>query len=234
MTTPLTLYIGNKNYSSWSMRPWVLLREKGIAFREVKVRFDSFAPDSEFKKAIAAINPTGTVPVLIDGNLVIWDSLAIAEYLAERHPALHLWPEAAAQRARARSICAELHAGFTALRSTCPMNIEADLHEVGAIAWRDNAALRRDVARLEAMWGDLLAHYGGPFLFGAFSIADAFFAPVVMRLTTYGLPVSETVRAYLEAVQSTRGVQDWVTDALQERDFRDFEEPYRLRASAAP
>ncbi|KKW66785.1 glutathione S-transferase [Lampropedia cohaerens] len=233
MSESLTLYIGNKNYSSWSMRAWVLLRQKGIAFREVKVRFDSFAADSEFKRIIRAINPTGTVPVLVDGNLVIWDSLAIAEYAAEKYPALGLWPSSAAHRARARSICAEMHAGFAALRSSCPMNIEADLHIAGAIAWRDNARLRQDVARLEAMWGELLRVHGGPFLFGDFCVADAYFAPVVMRLLRYALPVGEATRHYMDTVCATSAVQQWVADALNEHDFRPFEEPYRMQGSTS-
>src|SRR6218665_3184637 len=123
----LQLHIGSKNYSSWSMRPWVLLRRAGIAFDEVRVRFDSFEADSEFKRAIGAVNPTGKVPVLVDGDLVVWDTLAIAEYVAETHPDKQLWPADAKARARARSICAEMHSGFTALRSHCPMNVEAQL-----------------------------------------------------------------------------------------------------------
>lgn len=224
----LSLYIGNKNYSSWSMRPWVAMRERGIEFREVRLRFDSFEPGSEFKKTIGAITPTGTVPVLVDGNLVVWDSLAIAEYLAEKFPQKNLWPASAHQRARARSICAEMHTGFKALRSLCPMNIEASLPEVGAIAWRDNAALRSDVARLDAMWSELIRHHGGPMLFGEFSLADAFFAPVVMRLRTYALPVSATAAQYMQAVCELASVQQWVEQARAEHDFRSFEEPYRL------
>lgn len=232
--TALTLYIGNKNYSSWSMRPWVLMREHGIAFREVKLRFDSFAPDSEFKKTISHISPAGKVPVLVDGNLVIWDSLAIVEYLAERFPQRHLWPEHAAQRARARSICAEMHTGFTALRSTLPMNIEAHLPEAGAIAWRDKPALRRDMQRIEALCGELLRNHHGPFLFGErFTIADAFYAPLVMRVQTYALPVSDTVRGYAQAICACPGVAAWIEDALAEHDFVVSEEPYRVQASGA-
>ena len=174
------LYIGNKNYSSWSMRPWVLLRQAGIPFDEVMVRFDSFADDgnSTFKNTLKALSPTGKVPVLVDGDVVVWDTLAIAEYLAEQFPEKALWPRDKAARARARSICAEMHAGFTALRSSCPMNIEASLPEVGALAWRDKPAVRADVARLVAMWQALLDEHGGPMLFGDFTIADAYFAPI--------------------------------------------------------
>ena len=225
----LKLYIGNKNYSSWSMRPWVLMRQAGIAFEEVMVRFDSFDAGSDFKRALQGLNPVGKVPVLVDGDLVIWDTLAIAEYLAERFPEKALWPADVKSRARARSVCAEMHSGFGALRSTCPMNIEATLPEVGALAWRDKPALRADVARLEAMWSGLLQQHGGPLLFGAFGIADAYFAPVCMRLRTYGLPVSDTVRAYVDRVAALPGVAAWTDGALAERDFLDFEEPYRLR-----
>ena len=223
------LYIGNKNYSSWSMRPWVLMRQAGIAFDEVMVRFDAFDADSDFKRALKDVNPVGKVPVLVDGDLAIWDTLAIAEYLAERFPDKALWPTDPKARARARSVCAEMHAGFTALRSACPMNIEASLPDVGALAWRDKPSVRADVARLEAMWTALLNTHGGPMLFGDFSIADAYFAPVCMRLRTYGLPVSSTVSAYVDRVVALPGVAAWISDALAEQDFLDFEEPYRLQ-----
>ncbi len=168
-----TLYIGNKNYSSWSMRPWVLLRQAGIAFEEVRVRFDSFEADSEFKRTIGPVSPTGKVPALVDGDLVVWDTLSIAEYLAESYPEKHLWPQDKAARAHARSVCAEMHSGFTALRGACPMNIEAHLPDTGALIWRDQSAVRADVQRLVDMWSGLLAQYGGPMLLGEFSIADA-------------------------------------------------------------
>ena len=225
----LKLYIGNKNYSSWSMRPWVLMRQAGITFDEVMVRFDSFDADSDFKRALKDVNPVGKVPVLVDGDLAVWDTLAIAEYLAERFPDKALWPTDPKARARARSVCAEMHAGFTALRSACPMNIEASLPDVGALAWRDKPGVRADVARLEAMWTALLNTHGGPMLFGDFSIADAYFAPVCMRLRTYGLPVSSTVSAYVDRVAALPGVAAWISDALAEKDFLDFEEPYRLQ-----
>lgn len=223
------LYIGNKNYSSWSMRPWVLMRQAGIAFEEVKVRFDSFAPDSQFKRSLQGISPTGKVPVLVDGPLVVWDSLAIAETLAEQYPDKHLWPQDPVARAQGRSACAEMHSGFTALRSHCPMNIEARLPDIGAIVWRDQATVRADVQRLAELWGALLQASGGPLLLGRFSIADAYFAPVCMRLITYGLPVPPHIAAYVERVRALPGVQDWIAGALAEQDFRAFEEPYRLQ-----
>lgn len=229
----LKLFIGNKNYSSWSMRPWVLLTQAGIPFEEVMVRFDSFDADSHFKQALADLSPAGKVPVLVDSrtadDLAIWDTLAIAEYLAEQFPDLQLWPQTAADRARARSICAEMHAGFTALRSSCPMNIEASLPEVGQLVWRDKPAVRADVARLVDMWSGLLKQHGGPLLFGRFTIADAYFAPVCMRLKTYALPVPPVVAAYVERVGALPGVKAWIDAARAEHDFRDFEEPYRLK-----
>ena len=224
----LKLYIGNKNYSSWSMRPWVMLRQAGIPFEEVKVRFDSFDADSEFKRVIGKVNPVGKVPVLVDGDLVVWDTLAIAEYVAERFPDRKLWPADMKARARARSICAEMHAGFGALRNHCGMNIEASLGETGQLIWRDQPAVRADVARLQDMWSALLAAHGGPMLFGEFSIADAYFAPVCTRLKTYALPVSPEISAYVDRVHALPGVKAWVDDALAEKDFLAFEDPYRL------
>lgn len=225
----LKLIIGNKNYSSWSMRPWVLLKQAEIPFEEVKVRFDAFTPDSSFKKTVNALTPTGKVPVLIDDDLAVWDTLAIAEYVAEQFAGKHLWPRDKAARARARSICAEMHAGFTGLRSHCPMNIEARLPEVGALIWRDQPAVRADVARLVAMWDELLKAHGGPMLFGAFSVADAYFAPICTRLATYALPLPPTIADYVERVHALPGVKAWIDGALAEQDFLDFEEPYRLK-----
>ena len=225
----LQLYIGNKNYSSWSMRAWVLLRQAGIDFEEVPVRFDGFDSGSQFKRRLQAVTPAAKVPVLVDGPITVWDSLAIAEYLAEQHPNAHLWPRETAERAHARSIVAEMHSGFTALRGHCPMNIEAHLPETGAIIWRDQPAVRADVQRLADMWGELLERHGGPLLFGQFTIADAFFAPVCMRLSTYALPLPQPIAAYARRVQELPGVQAWIADARAERDFVAFDEPYRSR-----
>ncbi|HRI18708.1 MAG TPA: glutathione S-transferase [Burkholderiaceae bacterium] len=228
----MKLYIGNRNYSSWSMRPGVLLAQAGIAHEAVVLRFDAFTPESQFKRGVAAISPAGRVPVLVDGDgLAVWDTLAIAEYVAEKFPEKNLWPVERAQRARARSICAEMHSGFSALRGACPMNIEAALPDTGALIWRDQPAVRADVARLVEMWTGLLEASGGPLLFGAFTIADAYFAPVCMRLFTYALPVPAPVRAYMERVRALPGVAAWISAALAEQDFLDFEEPYRLRRS---
>jgi glutathione S-transferase len=224
----LKLYIGNKNYSSWSMRPWVLLKQAGIAFEEVKVRFDSFEPQSTFKQSLRSVTPAGKVPVLVDDGLVIWDTLAIAEYLAEKFPDRALWPRDMKARARARSVCAEMHSGFGALRGNCPMNIEASLPQVGPLAMRDQPAVRGEVERIVAIWTELLDQYKGPMLFGDFSIADAFFAPVCMRFRTYGFPLPARIADYIQRVSALPGVKAWIDDALAEHDFREFEEKYRL------
>ena len=224
----LQLVIANKNYSSWSMRPWVLMRQSGIPFEEVMLPFDDFEPASAFKQGVRALSPAGKVPILVDGSLAVWDSLAIAETLAERFPDKHLWPADPAARARARSICAEMHAGFTGLRTHCPMNIEASLPEIGALVWRDKPAVRTDLARIQAMWEELLAQHGGPMLFGDFSIADAYYAPVCMRLRTYALPVSPTVQAYIDRVTALPSVAEWIGGALAEQWFVVEDEPYRL------
>jgi glutathione S-transferase len=171
----------------------------------------------------------------VHDGLAIWDTLAIAEYVAENADALRgqhgaaLWPTDRAARARARSICAEMHSGFSALRSACPMNIEAYLPAVGALAWRDKPAVVADVQRIVSMWSELLSEHGGPMLFGDFTVADAYYAPVCMRLRTYGLPVPAHISAYIERVVALPGVAAWIAGGLAEREFLDFEEPYRLR-----
>ncbi len=223
----MQLYIGNKNYSSWSMRPWVALRQFGIPFDEVLVRFDSFDADSRFKQTMARVTPTGTVPVLVDEGFSVWDTLAIAEYLAEKFPQHPLWPRDPQARARARSLCAEMHAGFRALRNACAMNIEASLPEVGAKVLAEQPAVQADLDRLAAAWQDALAQSGGPFLFGELGLVDAYFAPVVSRIRTYGLPLPPAAAAWAERLWASAGVQAWVADALQEREFLSFEEPYR-------
>jgi glutathione S-transferase len=225
----MQLVVGNKNYSSWSMRPWVLMKQAGIPFEEVMLRFDAFSPDSAFKRQLAGLTPAGRVPVLLDDGFAVWDTLAIAEYLAERFPAKQLWPADAKARARARSVCAEMHSGFTSLRSHFPMNIEAKLPEIGAKALAEQPGVRTDLDRIVTMWTELLREHGGPLLFGEFSIADAYFAPVVMRLATYAPPLPEAITAYMARVQALPGVAAWVKDALAEQDFLPFEEPYRTK-----
>ena len=224
----MKLLIGNKNYSSWSMRPWVLLTQFDIPFEEVMARFDSFEPDSTFKATVAALSPAGKVPILVeDDGFVVWDTLAIAETLAERHPDRALWPRDAKLRARARSVCAEMHSGFFALRNCFGMNIEASLPEVGARVLATDATARAELARMIQLWQDALAASGGPFLFGEYSIADAYFAPVVMRMRTYALPVPADVAAYIDRATAAKGTAAWIRDALQEKQFLQFEESYR-------
>jgi glutathione S-transferase len=223
----MQLYIGNKNYSSWSMRPWVLMRQAGIAFDEQMLRFDGFTPGSAFKTALDRLTPAGRVPVLVDDGFAVWDTLAIAEYLAEKFPERSLWPADRRARARARSLCAEMHAGFGALRSNFPMNIEASLPAVGQRLVAEQPALRADLARIVAMWTELLETHGGPMLFGDFGIVDAYYAPIVMRLATYAPPLPAPVLAYMERVQALPGVAAWCREARAEADFLAFEEPYR-------
>lgn len=225
----LQLVIGNKNYSSWSMRPWVLMKQLALPFEERRLRLDFHQSDSSFRRELAKLGAAGRVPVLVDEGFAVWDSLAIVEYLHERFPAAGVWPAAARSRARARSLCAEMHSGFVPLRSHCGMNIEASLPDVGARIWAEQPGVRADVARLEAMWAGALAESGGPFLFGAFSAADAFYAPVCMRLLGYALPISAATRAYVQRVRQAPGVAAWIDEALQEHDWIEADEPYRQR-----
>jgi glutathione S-transferase len=224
----LQLYIGNKNYSSWSLRPWLLMTETGIAFEEIKLRL-GWAPDSDFKRRLLQIAPTGRVPLLVDDGFPVWDSLAIVEYLAEQHPDKRIWPSAPRERARARSLCAEMHSGFVALRDRFPMNIEASLPEVGVRGVRESSAVRADLDRLEEMWREQLAHSGGAFLFGAFSAADAFFAPVCARIRTYAPPVQADTLAYVQRIFDLPSMQAWCAAARAEHDFIEEDEPYRTQ-----
>jgi glutathione S-transferase len=222
----LQLVIGNKNYSSWSMRPWVLMKQLGLPFEEHKLRFD-FAEGSAYRQAVAKLSPSGLVPVLIDNGFAVWDTLAIAESLHEMFPAAGVWPSAARERALARCLAAEMHSGFGALRSHCPMNIEAYLPDVGARLWAEHADVRSNVERIDALWSQALHASDGPFLFGAFSAADAMYAPVCMRLRTYALPASGSAQRYVERISNAPGVAAYIADALAEADFLDFDEPYR-------
>jgi glutathione S-transferase len=222
----LKLVIGNKNYSSWSMRPWVLLRQFGIPFEEIRLRFD-FGPQSTFARHVAAYSPAGRVPVLLHDGLAVWDSLAIAEFVAELHPELPVWPRDRAQRARARSLCAEMHAGFVALRQHFPMNIELQRPGIGPRVLAEQPAAQRDLARLVAMWGDALGASGGPYLFGEFGAVDACYAPVAARIRSYALPLPAALQAYVERLWAAPGVAAWVADALAEEDFVAEDEPYR-------
>ena len=209
--TPLTftLVIGNKNYSSWSMRPWLVLRQAGIPFEEVRIPL--YAPGSEIE--LAKWSPSGKVPALHDGDIRVWDSLAICEYLAERFPENELWPADAAARAVARSVSAEMHSGFTGLRENMVMNIRGRLPGQG----RTPECLA-DIARILAIWTDCRARYGrgGDFLFGRFGIADAMFAPVVLRFQTYGVALEGTAGAYAGAILALPALQEWVADGVAE------------------
>ena len=206
----LTLVIGNKNYSSWSMRPWVALKACGIAFDEVLISLYTGEAD---KKRILDFSRSGKVPVLVDGDITVWDSLAIIEYVAERFPQAGLWPKDRASRAHARSISAEMHSGFAALRNECGMNLH---RPVGAIALSDNA--RADIARIQQIWTECRERYGklGPFLFGGFGGADAMFAPVVHRFRSYAVPVTPQVREYMEAMMAFPAFAEWTRAGLAE------------------
>jgi glutathione S-transferase len=206
----LTLVIGNKNYSSWSMRPWLALRANNIAFEEV---FIPLYGDEADKKRILDFTDSGKVPALIDGDVTIWDSLSIIEYLAEKFPEIRLWPEDRARRAHARSISAEMHSGFMALRSECGMNLH---RPVGAIELSADA--RANVARIQQIWIECRERYGksGPFLFGAFGGADAMFAPVVHRFRTFAIEVMPEARDYMNAMMSLPAFQEWTRAGLAE------------------
>jgi glutathione S-transferase len=206
----LTLVIGNKNYSSWSMRPWLALVAFGIPFKEVMVLLDRVDTASN----IAAYSASGRVPVLLAGSITVWDSLAICEYLAEQFPELHLWPQDVAARATARSVCAEMHSGFGGLRSAMSMSIKARFPGRGR-----TAAAQADIGRISEIWEECLSRFGHhEFLFGEFSIADAFFAPVVMRFRTYGVALAPALNAYCERVLAHPAVARWISEALAETE----------------
>ncbi|MFM2416325.1 MAG: hypothetical protein RL385_1048 [Pseudomonadota bacterium] len=230
----LKLVIGNKNYSSWSLRPWLLLRQLGLPFEEVCMHIDGFEPTSSFKQAIAQLSPTGKVPCLIDGAVRVWESIAIAEYVADLYPDAGVWPRDRVARAYARRACAEMHAGFSALRMHCPMNIELHMPEVGARLQRDNEAVARDVARIDALFRDALEGTQGPMLYGAFSAADAFYAPVATRIRSYGLTVSSVSAAYVERVFALSAMQEWTHGALREHTPVPMSELYRPLPLALP
>lgn len=211
----LTLVIGNKNYSSWSLRPWLALKMAGLAFGEIRVPLDQ--PDT--KANILRHSPSGKVPCLIDDDagqhLTVWDSLAVCEYVNEAYADGRMWPIERAVRARARSAAAEMHSGFAALRTHMSMDIRARKFERGAAAQaREDVAA--ELARVRALWGEALAASRGPFLFGAFCIADAFFAPVVMRFITYGVDLAPELAAYRDRITQLAPMQDWIAAASEE------------------
>ena len=226
-----TLYIGNKNYSTWSMRPWVVMKYFDIPFNEKLVKFDSFADDSLFKKTMLSVSKYGTVPILIDGDLVISDSLAICEYLAEKHGDLALWPAELKKKAIARSLVAKMHSGFQAIRTYLPMNIEAEFPQVGQIILRDHLEVKKEIMFLDDLLSSSLASKKSncDYLFGNFSIADAFYAPLCLRLKNYHIATSSSVSNYIDIICNTKGIKDWINEALQERSFVAMDEPYRLQ-----
>jgi glutathione S-transferase len=216
----MKLIIGNKNYSSWSLRPWLLMTQLRIPFEERVLSFN----DPAFKSQVAKYHSPGKVPILLDGDLAVWDTLAIVEYLAEKSPEHGIWPKPAAARARARSICAEMHSSFGALRSQLPMNCELQLN------WTplDRAALS-DIARVFWIWEHCRTQFGqaGPFLFGEFSAADAFFAPVVRRFLGFSIVMPELCAKYARTIDTLPAMRKWVDAGLQEHEFVAMDEPYR-------
>jgi glutathione S-transferase len=207
----LKLVIGNKNYSSWSMRPWLALRANNIPFEEIFIPL--YTDDPADKDRILGFTRSGKVPCLIDGDVTVWDSLSIIEYLAERFPQAKLWPEDRAMRAHARSISAEMHSGFLPLRGECGMNLH---RPIGSVALSADA--RANVARIDQIWSECRARHGksGPFLFGAFGAADAMFAPVVHRFRTYAIDVSPAAKAYMETMLAQPAFVEWTKAGLAE------------------
>ena len=206
----LTLVIGNKNYSSWSMRPWMALKGAGIPFDEIVIPL--YTGDAD-KQRILNVTRSGKVPALVDGEITVWDSLAIIEYAAERYPDARLWPQDVAARAHARSISAEMHSGFMPLRNECGMNIHRPIRSKSL---SDDA--KANIARIQQIWTECRARYGGqgPYLFGAFTGADAMFAPVVHRFRTYAIDVMPPVRDYMDAMLADAAFREWTDAALAE------------------
>jgi glutathione S-transferase len=217
----LTLVFGNQNYSSWSMRPWVLLKHFDIPFKERLVKFES----KDWDDNIATLSPSKLVPVLWEGEIgkgfATWDTLAIAERVAELFPDKAIWPRDPRTRARARSVSSEMHSGFGALRGAMPMNIRKSYPGKG-----HTPAALTDAARIHTIWRECLAQSGGPFLFGKFSAADAMYAPVVTRFATYALKLDADLQKYSDAVVNAKGIVEWIAAAKKETDFVGFDEPY--------
>ena len=208
-----TLVIANKCHSSWSMRPWLLMKHFGIPFEEVLIPFATPMNSPDWTAQVRRYSPAGKVPVLVDRDVAVWESLAIIEYLADEHPDLPIWPRERAARALARAIASEMHAGFSALRSACPMNLGKRYPA------RDRGpAVAKDVARVCEIWRTTRERFGrgGPFLFGAFCAADAMYAPVVTRFHTYSLPADEAGRAYMDAVMALPAFREWREAGLAE------------------
>ena len=219
-----TLLIGNKNYSSWSLRPWLLLHAFGVPFIEERHVFDTpeFAAEIQSRKR----SPNGKVPVLLDEAINVWDSLAIAEYLAERHAGM--WPTDAVARAHARSACAEMHAGFQAVRHWMPMNVRRSY--TIAVLRED---VQKDIDRLQVLWSEARDTFGaeGAYLYGKFSVADAYFAPVVFRFNTYGVKLNAVVADYVKTMLAHPSMQHWMADSTAEKEVVDHEEPEHIYAA---
>lgn len=220
MSNPV-LIVANKNYSSWSLRAWLALTHAGVVFDEVRIALGM--PDTREK--LLGYSPAGKVPVLIDGNTKVWESIAICEYAAERWPDKRFWPADRAARGHARSVAAEMHAGFAALRTAMPMNCRGRYPGKGR-----SDAVDADIARIEALWGDCLRRSGGPFLFGAFSIADAMYAPVVSRFLTYDVRLAGALAQYAEAILDLPAMKAWYAAGAAEPEFLAVEEPYATTA----
>lgn len=219
MAADLKLVIGNKNYSSWSMRPWVLLHQAGITFDEIQLWFDAAGRIAEARR----YSPAGQVPVLLVDDAPVWDSLAICETVAELFPEKQLWPADARARQVARSICAEMHAGFRKLRGAMPMSIRASLPGKGM-----SADVQQDIDCIVAIWQSCRERFGGQgeMLFGRFTVADAYYAPVAMRFMTYAVPLPAAAQAYADAVRALPAVQEWMAAARSETAFVAADEPY--------
>ena len=216
MSEKPVLVVGSKNYSSWSLRPWLLLRQFNVAFDEIVLPLDT----AEFHARIHDYSPTGRVPVLHDGDVRIWDSSAIAEYANERWLDGRGWPTDVAARALARSICAEMHSGFAALRSELPMNCRKRVKDHPA-----SAEAQADIARIKAIWRQARERFGkgGPFLFGAFGIADAMYAPVVLRFESYDVALDPVERVYADAILALPALRDWLAASVNERPVAKYE-----------
>jgi glutathione S-transferase len=219
-----TLLIGNKNYSSWSLRPWLLLHAFGVPFTEERHIFDTpeFAAEIQSRKR----SPNGKVPVLLDGDIAVWDSLAMAEYLAERHAGM--WPLNAVARAHARSACAEMHSGFQAVRQWMPMNVRRN-YPIDT----PRSDVQKDIDRLQSLWADARSTFGGdgPYLYGKFSVADAYFAPVVFRFNTYAVNLNPVVADYMKNMLAHPAMQQWIVDSRAEKEVVDHEEPEHIYAA---
>jgi glutathione S-transferase len=214
----LKLVIGNKNYSSWSMRPWVAMTAFNIPFQEIRVLLDR----ADTSSRIAQFSPAGRVPILLAGETVIWDSLAICEYLAEQFPEKKMWPDDVAARAEARAICAEMHCGFTGVRSSMWMNIKTRFPGKGR-----TPEAQADIGRISEIWENCLSRSGpGAYLFGEFSLVDAYFAPVVMRFRTYEVVLGPALDAYVERVAAYPAVAQWIAGALAETEVVDKYDVY--------